>query len=170
MNIKTPFGGDLEFQPDLCSRVLPDDDGVLKTGYVATCPKTEQQFEVCLTITGCGTDQEHATIEGKELPIPAQLAQRRNVVADKARARAAPQADAAADAVVEKMVAVAVAAGLKLSEPMQVKLKRTAVRDLLRDAAAAPLAKHDQQVTTELKQKTVADKELAEAAISRLET
>lgn len=167
MNIKTPFGGEVEFNPDLCSKVLPDEDGVLKTGYVAVCPKSEKQFEVSVTITGCGTDAEKAVIESKELAALAVTAAERNALADAEMKKAGPKAMEEAVALVEKLDEVAKTGGVELSNQMKTKLAKTATAAKVSEAIAPTMAKFDEGVAVEEKKKAAATKELAEAAIAR---
>ena len=169
MTIKSPVAPEveLEFDGEACSKTLPDEKGVLSTGYNAVCPKTGKQFEVKVTISGVGTDKESAVIETASLSMAAELANKRNAVADEARKAATVKAEADAVEAVDRLAGVAQAVGLTLSDQMKTKLYRTAVAQKLDEAIADTMAAHDESIGLELVEKAVADKALAEAAIAR---
>lgn len=169
MEIKSPFADAMvTVDPALCSKTQPDEDGVLKTGYVATCPKTKGQFEVRVVITGLGTKQEQAAVEAHALQPAALLANRRNALADKVRGAASTAAEVEAVEAVGKMNAVAEAAGVTLTDQMLTKLMGTVKAQKVAEAAVEPLAKFDEEVAKEKVVKTVVSKKLAEAALAKL--
>jgi hypothetical protein len=167
MKIKTPFGGAIEFDPTLCSKTMPDDENVLKSGYVATCPKTDQQFEVQVVITQVGTDQEEAKIGAAPLPQAAVLAKARDAHADKVHAGVVESAQKAAGEAVEKIEAVAVAAGVPITEQLRTRLFRTAHRAKVAEVVEAEMEMFDKSVTVEQAKAAVANKKAADEALAR---
>jgi len=167
MKITSPWGGELDFAPELCSKTLPNEHGVLTTGYLAKCPKTGNAFEISVVVTGLGTDAEEATIGAGPVQNAAILADQRNAVADTARAKFMDKAEREAVATTEKMAAVAASAGATLTPQMLAKIKKTVQRDLMRQAVAPILIEHDAKVKKELVKAVAANRELADAAIAR---
>ena len=164
MRIKSPFADvSLDFDSDLCSKTVADDQGKLETGYVATCPETKKQFEVQVVITGVGPDSGEATITTAPLPAAAVLAQTRNAVADKARKAAGSAAEKKAG----DMIDVVMLSMPPLPNTVPKRLKGTVAAALVAQAAEAPLTTHDAKVKKALATKAVADKKLASAAIAR---
>lgn len=165
MNIKSPFADvSLDFDTALCSKTVADEEGVLKTGYCATCPETKKPFEVQVTITGVGSDKEQAQIATAALPPAAILAQARNKIADKARKAAKPEAEKTAERIVATMLSVN---GPALPAPVAIRLMGTVAAALVAKAVEAPLAAHDAMVKKMQAKKAVADKALAKDAIAR---
>lgn len=167
MKIKTPFGGEVEFDPTLCSKTMPDEDGVLKSGYAAVCPKSKGQFEVRVTITGVGTKAEQATVEAVPVQAAALLANKRNAVSDGAQKAVFDAAVKAAADTTKKMLAVAEAAGVDLPPTMAGRIHGTVVKANLQKGVAVEMDAYDKTAKAEQKVKAVTDKKLADDALAR---
>lgn len=163
MKVKSPYDATATIDLDAtkCSKVVPNDQGVLKTGYRAVCPKTGKPFEAQLSITAAGTDKQVAVATGVPLSEAAVRAEQQNALVDKAVEAAQPDIDAKVKTAVAAVKGKVPDAVLPMVEHEVAKEARIAV-------IAETVKKFQAPFIEAAKQKQAADLKAAAAAIAKV--